>query len=151
MSSAILSAALRSELGKHIIAGSLALACDLSVLYLCTEILQIHYLTSTLLGYLAGLAVAYWLDITWVFTFRKHEQRRVELTIFNDIVVVGLLLNQGLMYLLVELVLIDYLQAKLVIAAVVMSVNYLAKKLLLFRRTPCTHENNGTNMDEISQ
>jgi putative flippase GtrA len=98
--------------------------------------LQIHYLTSTLLGYLVGLAVSYWLNITWVLTFRKYEQRLVELTIFNGIVVVGLPLNQGLMCLLVELVMIDYLHAKFVIATVVMSFSYSAKKLLLFRRNP---------------
>jgi len=151
MPSSRLSAVFRSEFGKYIIAGSLAFACDLSALYLCTEMLQIHYLTSTLLGYLVGLGVSYWLNITWVFTFRKYEQRLVELTIFNGIVVVGLLLNQTLMYLLVELVMIDYLQAKFVIAAVVMSFNYSAKKLLLFRRTPCSQEHSGPNMDETSQ
>jgi putative flippase GtrA len=147
----MLSAIIRSEIGKYLVAGSIAFICDLSTLYLCTEILQIHYLISALLGYLVGLAVSYWLNITWVFTFRKYEQRLVELTIFNGIVAVGLLLNQGLMYLLVEQALIDYLHAKFVIAAVVMCFNYSAKKLLLFRRSPCSHEHSGTNMDEISQ
>jgi len=147
----MLSAVFRSEFGKYIIAGSLAFACDLSVLYLCTKMLQIHYLISTLLGYLVGLAVSYWLNTTWVFMFRKYEQSLVELTIFNGIVVVGLLLNQTLMYLLVELVMIDYLLAKFVIAAMVMAFNYTAKKLLLFRILPCSHEHSGTNIDEVSQ
>jgi len=147
----MLSAIVRSEIGKYLVAGSIAFICDLSTLYLCTEILQIHYLISTLLGYLVGLTVSYWLNITWVFTFRKYEQRLVELTIFNGIVVVGLLLNQGLMYLLAGLVMIDYLQAKFVIAAVIMCFNYSAKKLLLFRHPPCSHELSETNIDTISQ
>jgi hypothetical protein len=37
------------------------------------------------------------------------------------------------------------------IAAVVMSFNYSAKKLLLFRRTPSSQEHSGPNMDETSQ
>jgi putative flippase GtrA len=62
-------------------------------------------------------------------------------------VVAALLLNEGLMHLLVEGAMIDYLQAKFLIVAVAMFFNYPAKKSLLFRRPSCSNEPCGTNLD----
>ena len=125
--------AFNHEFSRYLLAGGLAFACDIAVLYWCTEVLGQHYLLSTFLGYLVGLVVSYWLNISWVFKFRKYDRLVTEMTIFNLIVVAGVGLNQGLMLLLVEYAALNYLVAKVVTAALVMVFNYVGKKFLLFR------------------
>jgi putative flippase GtrA len=124
-----------NEIFKYVISGGLAFILDFSVLYICTEFLSIHYLISNLLGYFAGLTVAYTLNIYWVFSYRRIKQTWLELAIFNMIVIAGLGVSEAIMAVLVENMDIYYLYAKIVAGFFVMIFNYTAKKFILFHPT----------------
>lgn len=122
----------RSEPGKYVLAGSLAFAGDILVLYLCTELLGVHYLISNIFGYATGLCISYSLNIKWVFSYRRYSKVSLEFTIFNAIIIAGLGLSEALMYLSVDKFELHYLHAKVFASALVFLFNYTAKKFILF-------------------
>jgi putative flippase GtrA len=123
---------MNKEIFKYVAAGGLAFLIDFSILYLCTEFLDMHYLLSNMLGYSSGLAVTYALNTQWVFSYRRYKKTWLEFLIFNLIVVAGLGINQGMMAVLVGAWGMYYLYAKIVTSFFVMLYNYFAKKFILF-------------------
>jgi putative flippase GtrA len=96
-----------------VIVGALAFACDITMLYLCTDILGWHYLLSNVVSYGTGLVVSYWLNITWVFSYRRLAMRSwLEFLLFTLIVLLGLGISEALMALLVEVAELHYLVSK---------------------------------------
>ena len=127
---------MNNEIAKYVISGGLAFFCDVSVLYFCTDFLDIHYLVSNIFGYFSGLIVAYVLNVTWVFSYRRYQKTWLEFLIFNAIVAVGLGISEGMMALLVDISGSHYLYAKIVASFFVMIFNYTAKKFILFHPVP---------------
>ncbi|MEH6580442.1 MAG: GtrA family protein [Halioglobus sp.] len=127
---------MNAEIFRYLIAGGLAFSFDFLAFYLCTEMLGLHYLLANVVGYFAGLSVAYTLNTRWVFSHRKYENAQLEFLLFNTIVVTGLIISEAIMSLLVELLLLNPLYAKLVAAFFVMLFNFTAKKFLLFSSSP---------------
>jgi putative flippase GtrA len=123
-----------SEFIKYIIAGSIAFICDFSILYICTELIGLHYLVSSFLGYGVGLTISYFLNVTWVFKYRKYDRRIVEFSIFNAIVIAGLLFNEIILYVAVNSFEVHYLYGKIASGFIIFLFNYFAKKLLLFNK-----------------
>ena len=121
-----------SEFFKYLVAGSFAFFCDISTLYISTEFIGLHYLVSGLLGYSVGLIISYLLNIKWVFAFRKYDRRLVEFSIFNLIVITGLLFNELIIYMAVNNFEVSYLYGKIASGLIIFIFNYLAKKFFLF-------------------
>lgn len=131
----LVAAVLGSELNKYIASGFVAVLVDYSVLLIATESFGVHYLLSNIGSYMSGLLVSYTLNTRWVFRYRKYEKKtRVEFSIFVAIVLIGLLVSEGMIYLLVEDLALPYTWAKLVSIAATFLFNFLAKKKLLFTR-----------------
>lgn len=147
---------MNSVIYKYLVAGSLAFSADISILYLCTEMLGVHYLVSNLYGYCAGVLVAYVLNANWVFTERVYADRRKEFLLFNVIVITGLLISEIMMSLFVEIAGLGYLTAKVVSSGFVMVSNFVGKKIFLFHSptmdgsTPVDSPNTCPNCGEKS-
>lgn len=124
---------MRAEVFKYLIAGGLAFAADLAVLWGCTELLGIHYLLSNVVSYSCGLVVAYLLNTRWVFSYRRYAHTtQKEFFIFTAIVLVGLAISEVIMLALVSTGLAHYVLAKFVATFFVMVFNFVAKKRILF-------------------
>jgi len=129
-----------NEIFKYIVSGGLAFVVDFTVLYICTEFLDIHYLVSNLFGYFSGLTVAYILNTQWVFSYRRYQKTWLEFSIFNVIVIAGLGFSEGMMAVLVDISGIHYLYAKIVASFFVAAFNYTAKKFILFHPVPAQRQ-----------
>lgn len=128
---------MQQEIFKYLIAGGLAFATDLAVLYGCTELLNIHYLLSNVVSYSCGLIVAYLLNTRWVFRYRRFAHKtHKEFTLFTMIVLIGLGISEAIMLALVSAGLAHYVEAKFVATFFVMVFNYIAKKRILFHPEP---------------
>lgn len=121
-----------SEFIKYVIAGSFAFLCDFSTLYISTEFFGLHYLVSGFLGYCVGLSISYLLNIKWVFSFRKYDRKLIEFSIFNIIVLVGLIFNELIIYMAVNNFEVSYLYGKIASGFIIFLFNYSAKKFFLF-------------------
>lgn len=120
------------QLIRYVFVGGLAFVVDYGLLYLLTEYAGLHYLLSATCSFLAGLIVNYLISTTWVFNQSKLKNKWMEFTIFGLIGVVGLGLNNLFLYLLTDKIGVHYMISKIVVAAIVMLWNFIARKVILF-------------------
>jgi len=124
------------QLLRYAFVGGLAFAVDFVSLYVLTDWLGVYYLRSAALAFLLGLTTNYLLSVFWVFQKRTFQNRLVEYLIFGVLGVLGLALNQGLMYFLTEDVRCHYLFSKVVATGLVFVWNFGSRKLILFHYAP---------------
>lgn len=128
----LLNANLFKELMRYGLASGAALVVDVGLLYALTSWVHVPYLISALAGFMAGLAIVYTLSVTWVFKKRALVDRRAELLIFGAIGVVGLGLNELILWTLTDGLGVYYLASKVVSVGVVFAWNFGARKYMLF-------------------
>ena len=119
------------EFAYYFLASLLALSADMAVLLTLARV--IHYLAAATAGFLVGALVAYFLSIRFVFGRRRlaHAARR-ELIIFAVIGVVGLGVNNAVIFAAVETVALPLAVAKILAAGITFLVNFGLRKRLLF-------------------
>src|ERR1041385_7214845 len=88
----------RSEFYRYVVVGGLSTVCDASTLFSLTRFAGVHYLVSAPIGFCIGTIVNYFLSGSWVFERRTMNNRSAELTIFTLIGLVGLLLNELILW-----------------------------------------------------
>lgn len=111
--------------------GGLCFLIDYGLLALLTELFGINYLISSAVSFSVSVTVNYLLSMRFVFESKEQVNRLKELVLFIVLSVVGLGINQGLMWLGTELAGVYYLLTKLAATAVVMVYNFVTRKLLL--------------------
>jgi putative flippase GtrA len=72
--------------------------------------------------------------VRWVFDVGENHSKAVDFTAFMLLGVVGLGLNQLLMWLFVSEAGIHYMVSKLFVTAIVMVYNFITRKLVLERK-----------------
>jgi putative flippase GtrA len=83
-------------------------------------------------SFLAGTTLSYVLSVAWVFDTRRFASKAVECGLFVLEGVVGLGLNEGLLWLFTEPLGLHYLVSKVLAATLIFGWNFGARKLLLF-------------------
>ena len=122
------------QLIRYFVSGGVAFVVDASLLYVLTEWLGLHYLFSTVLSYSVGLVITYMFSILWVFDSRSVDNRVLEFSVFASIGVMGLGLTSLFMWLFTSRCGLYYIISKAITTVIVFVWNFVAKKLLLFRR-----------------
>ena len=140
---AVLPGSILSRLGeeffRYVVVSAGGLIIDLSLLIWFTEVAGLSYLWSAAIGFVAGAGVVYWLSVSWVFRYRRlRDKPAAELGLFLAIGVVGLGLNEIVLYAVTEGFGIHYLASKIFAVGTVFMWNYGARKCLLFRRGQAT-------------
>ncbi len=120
------------ELFRYASASAIALAVDMGLLIVLTEVFGIHYLLSAAVGFVFGVMVIYVISITWVFRYRRIQKRSKENLIFITIGLCGLLFNEVLLFVFTETFDFAYQISKLISAVFIFTFNFSARKLLLF-------------------
>jgi putative flippase GtrA len=119
---------------RYLFVGGMAFLVDYGTLVALKEIAGFHYLVANSLSFLLGLATNYALSVRWVFASRKMGNRYVEFLVFGAIGLVGLGVNDLVMWACTDHLGTDYRLSKLAAAGVAMFWNFFARKLALFRR-----------------
>lgn len=125
---------LAGEGTRYLLAAGAAFAVDLALYSALIRFAGVHYLAAAPAGFALGLATVYLLSVRWVFRVRRIADRRTEFALFAAIGLLGLLVNEGVIYAAVEHARLSFEGAKLVSGAVVFGLNFVLRKLLLFTR-----------------
>lgn len=122
------------QLIRYTFVGGVAFVVDYGLLFCLTEFAGLHYLWSAAVAFVAGLAVNYTLSLLLVFTTHRLQNAWIEFAIFALIGVVGLGLNEGIIYVVADILGAHYMLAKIVSTILVFFWNFFARKLTLFQK-----------------
>lgn len=120
------------DLIKYGFASAAALALDYGLLLVLNLAFGVDYLVAAAIGFSCGLLLVYFLSVWFVFQDRRRVRPAMEFGAFCIIGVVGLMLNEGLMYVFVEHVRLTAAWAKIPTAGLVFAFNFTARRALLF-------------------
>ena len=116
--------------------GGLAFIVDYGSLWFLTEVCGLHYLLSAAIAFVLGLVCNYLLSTSWVFSGRRLENRWAEFAVFALIGIVGLGLNELIMWVGTDLLHLHYMLSKIISTAIVFFWNFFARKFILFNKQP---------------
>ena len=116
---------------KFGVVGVIAFFIDYGLLAFCTEILGINYLISATIGFTVSVIFNYLASMRYVFTHKEGMSRRREFVIFVILSIIGLIINNALMWAGVEVLHVHYLIVKIFATAVVMVWNFVTRKIFL--------------------
>ncbi|WP_106449840.1 GtrA family protein [Trichococcus alkaliphilus] len=123
---------LLGQVVKFGLVGVVATLLDFLVLYILADFIGLHYLTAAALAFVAATLFNYAASMRYVFTSRfGAAEKRQELLLFVTLSVIGLGLNQALMWLFVDQVEVHYLVAKIAATVFVMAWNFISRKIWL--------------------
>ena len=120
------------QLFRYAFVGGLAFLVDFGVLVALTEWFGVYYLHSAAIAFLTGLTTNYLLSVFWVFQTSTVSNPLVEFVIFGVLGLIGLGLNQFLIYFFTEQVGFHYTLSKGIATATAFLWNFASRKLILF-------------------
>ena len=121
------------QLFRYLFVGGAAFIVDIGSLYVFTDFFGIYYLISAAIAFLIGLIMNYILSISWVFNNRTFNSRTLKFGVFTFIGIIGLALNELFLWVFTAKLGLYYLISKIIVAVIILSWNFFARKFILFR------------------
>lgn len=127
----ILENKLFKQIIKFGIIGGIAFLIDYALLYICTDIIGIHYLLSSIISFTVSVIFNYILSIKWVFEVDERTDPKRNFLMFIIFSVIGLGINEVIMYVGVTMWHIYYMLTKIISTIIVMIYNFITRKIFL--------------------
>ncbi len=124
---------LTAQLLRAVAVSLVSFGLDFGTLALLTEVARLHYLVSAALSFLLGTTLSWLLSIRWVFDVRRFSSRVAEYALFVFVGVVGLAINELLLWAFTDGLGLYYLLSKIIAATIGFFWNFGMRKTLLFR------------------
>ena len=113
------------------IVGVICFVIDYGLMVLLTEAFGVRYIISSGISFTVSVIVNYILSVKFVFDVNKKNNQTENFFMFVVLSVIGLGLNQLIMWFGVEKLVISYLIVKIGATAIVMVYNFITRKLFL--------------------
>lgn len=122
---------LKKQIIRFILVGGTAFLIDFGCLYIFTEFFHIHYLISAVLSFTISTIFNYLASVLWVFNVDESKSKKQTFIIFIVFSIIGLIINEIIMWLGVDKLLLHYMLVKLGATAIVMVFNFVTRKMFL--------------------
>jgi len=124
--------ALPARFSVFVLVGGFCLALNTAALWVLTSGIGLHYMLSTILAFFAITPLGFLMNK--VLTFRtRREYAPIELPRYFTAMAASFAANIALMYLLVSVLGVWYLAASLIVAVLLVSLNFLTSDRWSFR------------------
>lgn len=111
--------------------GGGAFAIDYGILIFLTEVVGINYLISSAVSFSVSVIFNYIMSVKWVFNVTDERSQAQDFTVFIILSIIGLGVNQLIMWLAVDKLEIYYMISKIGATTVVMVYNFITRKIFL--------------------
>lgn len=119
---------LLEQIMKFGIVGVIAFVIDFGVMVALTELLGMHPVLSAGISFVVSVIFNYVASMRYVFVHKENLSKRTEFIIFVVLSVIGLGINELIMWLGVDVVHVNYMLVKIFATAVVMCWNFVSRK-----------------------
>lgn len=113
---------------KFGVVGVIAFVIDYGVMVLLVELFAMNPVLAAGISFVISVTFNYFASMRYVFTHRADLSRQAEFAIFVVLSIIGLGINEVLMWVGVDVLFISYLLVKLFATAVVMLWNFFSRK-----------------------
>lgn len=119
------------QIFKFGIVGVVATIIDFLFLYLFKEFLHLSVIISNTLSFCISVAYNYYASVKWVFNVNKEKDAKKNFITFIIFSVIGLLLNDLIMWVAIDKFNIYYMLSKIIATLIVMIFNFITRKMFL--------------------
>lgn len=123
-----------NQIIKFGIVGVLAFLIDYVLLFVLVEYLGMYYLISSAISFTVSVVFNYICSMKFVFARRDDISKKKEFVVFLILSIVGLLINQAMMWMMVDKLLIYYMISKIIVTGIVMIWNFISRKIFLEKK-----------------
>ena len=116
---------------KYFIVGGVCTVLDFAMLFILTHFWGLHYVASSIISFMSGTGLNYYLCTFWIFKIRVVENRNYELFYYTLITAVGLGINTVLIWCFTEIFGFYYMISKFFAIFVTYCWNFGARKYFL--------------------
>jgi putative flippase GtrA len=139
---------LKAEFTKFVFVGGISAIIEFSLLILFVEKLAIDYLFGNVFAFALTNIVTYILTKRFVFNGTQSVNKAQEAGLFFLCLLGGLVVNQIVLWAVVEFTLIDYRIAKVIAIAITVIWNFFTRKHLVFRNRAVVTQQSSTEYSE---
>lgn len=118
---------------RYALVGGVAATTDFVIFALFAKALGLNYLWVAAVGFVTATALNYWLSIRFVFKSGARFGFRTEVALVFLVSLIGLAVNQSILYMAIEKLHIEMLTSKILATASVFVWNYGLRNLFVFR------------------
>ena len=122
---------IKKELISYVIFGVLTTLVNIAVYFFFTKLCGVNYLISNVIAWFLSVLFAYVTNRIWVFESENTNILKEGLLFFGGRLFSGVL-DTGLMYLFIDILLIGDVISKFVVQVIVVIVNYVFSKWVVF-------------------
>ena len=122
---------LLQQITRFAVVGGSAFLIDYGIMILLTELCGINYLISSAISFTVSVIYNYLLSVHWVFNVTEDRSQKQDFAVFIVLSVIGLGINQLIMWVCVDKLQIFYMISKIGATAIVMVYNFITRKIFL--------------------
>lgn len=119
------------QIMKFVVVGGIATIIDFAVLYVLKEFCGLYELVANTISFIVSLIYNYIASVKWVFEVDKNKDSKKQMVLFIVFSVIGLCLNNLIMWICISMLSIYYLIGKVIATAIVMVFNFITRKMFL--------------------
>ena len=119
------------QITRFAVVGGSAFLIDYGIMILLTELCGINYLISSAISFTVSVIYNYLLSVHWVFNVTEDRSQKQDFAVFIVLSVIGLGINQLIMWVCVDKLQIFYMISKIGATAIVMVYNFITIKIFL--------------------
>ena len=124
-----------NQLIKFGLVGGIAFIIDYGIMVFLTEVFKVPSLISAAISFTVSVIFNYIASVKWVFDVDKEKNSKAkELIVLIILSIIGLGINELIMWIMDKQFGIYYMISKIVATIVVMCYNFITRKLFLERR-----------------
>jgi putative flippase GtrA len=116
---------------KYFIVGGFCTVLDFALLFILTHFVGLNYLTSSIISFMSGTVLNYFLCTYWIFKVKVVENRKHEFIFYVIITAIGLGINTLLIWSFTEFWGLYFMLSKLMATFVTYWWNFGARKYFL--------------------
>lgn len=123
------------QIVKFLIAGGTGAFVDLSIYYVLTYVVELWYIASSVLSFVAAFWVSFGLQKFWTFRDKNIQKIAKQTTLYFAVAVVNLSMNTLLVYIFVDYAEINKFLSKVLASGIIAIESFLVYRHVIFAKS----------------